>query len=465
MATGVPKRRRSEENATGSPPDSLLSLDYPGEASLEDILASQPSSVARVARGSGAKGCESRNRLYFGDNLGILALLLQDRAVAGNVRLVYIDPPFATETVFHSRKLAHAYEDTLSGPEYVEFLRRRLALLRELMSNDGSIYVHLDDKMVFHIKLVMDELFGMRNFRNCITRKKCNPKNYTRKQYGNVSDYILFYTKTEQYVWNKPVEPWTELRAREYQYIDAPTGRRYMKVPVHAPGTRRGETGKPWRGVLPPPGKHWQFPPSVLEGMDARGEIYWSPRGNPRRKVFLDASPGVGVQDIWMEFRDAHNQNVLITGYPTEKNPNLLARIIAASSNPGDLVLDCFSGSGTTLAVADSLERNWIGVDNSAEALRTTLNRFEHGLEPMGDFVSQTETKGKNVQQRLFELPRDENVQQDFFDSPEDGIGMCKPSNAHVPITDYLLYAEQGKVPVAAAVASEYKLNGIPTLK
>jgi adenine-specific DNA-methyltransferase len=122
--------------------------------------------------------------------------------------------------------------------------------------------------------------------------------------------------------------------------------------------------------------------------MDARGEIYWSSSGNPRRKVYLDESAGIPVQDIWLEFRDAHNQNIEITGYPTEKNPELLERIIGASSNAEDLVLDCFSGSGTTLAVASQLNRSWIGIDNIPLAIETTLRRFAKGLEPMGDFVA-----------------------------------------------------------------------------
>jgi adenine-specific DNA-methyltransferase len=185
-------------------------------------------------------------------------------------------------------------------------------------------------------------------------------------------------------MWNRSVEAWTEGRAKEYQYVDAATGRRFMKVPVHAPGVRNGATGKPWRGVAPPPGKHWQFPPDAL---DAHGEIFWSARGNPRRKVFLDENPGVGVQDIWLDFKDAHNQNIRITGYPTEKNPALLKRIIEAFSGEGDLVLDCFSGSGTTLAVAAALGRRWIGINNSPEAIRTTLLRFAEGTAPMGDFV------------------------------------------------------------------------------
>jgi adenine-specific DNA-methyltransferase len=138
----------------------------------------------------------------------------------------------------------------------------------------------------------------------------------------------------------------------------------------------------------PPPGKHWQYLPSTLDEMDARGEIFWSANGNPRRKIYLENSAGIPVQDIWWDLRDAHNQNIKITGYPTEKNPDLLARIIRASSNAGDLVLDCFSGSGTTLAVASQLQRTWIGIDNSPEAIAVTLKRFAQGTEAMGDFVN-----------------------------------------------------------------------------
>lgn len=317
-----------------------------------------------------------------------MASLLNDPLIKGQVRLVYIDPPYATRSVFQSRSQNDAYTDLLSGAHYIEFIRERLIILRELLASDGSIYIHLDENMAFHIKVIMDEVFGKSNFRNWITRKKCNPKNYTRKTYGNVSDYILFYTKTNNYVWNRAVEKWTDERAaKEYQCIEETTGRRYKKVPIHAPGVRNGETGKQWRGMNPPPGKHWQFLPKTLDTMDARGEIYWSPTGNPRRKVYFDKSEGVPVQDIWMDFKDAHNQNIKITGYPTEKNPNLLKRMIEASSNQDDIVFDCFSSSGTTLDVASQLKRKWIGIDNSPEAIAATIRRFSKGVEPMGDFV------------------------------------------------------------------------------
>lgn len=302
--------------------------------------------------------------------------------------------------------------------------------------------------MAFLVKAVMDEVFGVANFRNWITRKKCNPKNYTRKTYGNVADYILFYTKTDHYVWHRPVEVWTpERAAKEYQYVEPGTGRRYKKVPIHAPGVRNGETGKPWRGKNPPPSKHWQYPPRTLDEMDARGEIYWSPTGNPRRKIYLDQSDGVPVQDIWLDCADAHNQNIEISGYPTEKNPALLKRIIEASSNPGDIVLDCFSGSGTTLSVAAQTGRRWIGVDNSREAIATTLRRFVHGLEPMGDFVGNPEYHEHN----------EESKGKLSLFGPEETAKLTPPDKIlHHAITDFMLLVQEGRHAELANVLEQW---------
>lgn len=389
MATGIPKSQWNgadvDEAASGLNNSLDIQLSYPGKQPEAAILATPPAKCVMLG-----KVGDAINRLYYGDNQPILASLLNDATIKQQIKLIYIDPPFATKSIFQSRHQQNAYQDLLFGSHYLEFLRHRLVLLREILADDGSIYLHLDENMAFQAKIILDEIFGQSNFRNWITRKKCNPKNYTSHTYGNISDFILFYTKSKNYIWNRPFEAWTEERAKkEYEYIEPETGRRYKKVPIHAPGVRNGETGKPWRGMMPPPGKHWQFTPKTLDEMDARGEIFWSKNGNPRRKVYLDASQGVPVQDIWLDYRDAHNQNIKVTGYPTEKNPELLARVIQASSNDGDLVLDCFSGSGTTLAVADELGRRWIGIDNSVEAISTTLNRFARGSERMGDFVSQ----------------------------------------------------------------------------
>lgn len=436
MATGIPKTQRKKEENFFSTTNSTfdVSLTYEGKRPIQEILTTEPASICTLWDGTAG---QDTNSLYYGDNKQILATLLQKPDIRGHVRLVYIDPPFATNSIFQSRSQGDAYGDLLVGAPYIEFMRERLILLRELLSKDGSIYVHLDENMAFHIKLIMDEFFGRKNFRNWITRKKCNPKNFTRKTYGNIADYILFYTKSENYVWNRPHIAWTdENSAREYQYIEKETGRRYKKVPVHAPGIRNGATGQAWKGKFPPPGKHWQYPPDVLDDMDARGEIYWSPTGNPRKKIYLETSEGVPVQDIWLDFKDAHNQNIHITGYPTEKNPDLLARIIAASSQPGDLVLDCFAGSGTTLAVASQLKRRWIGIDNSAEALATILRRFSTGLEPMGDFV---EKEKKSVSHPL---PRFAGNLWTNEEKPEESAG--RSLKAPPGIDDFILRAAVG---------------------
>lgn len=413
MATGIPK-------ANCKRPVETVRLEYPGKKSLQDILQVRPATLVQVGDKNGPN-----NRLIFAENLGALAALAADKELCGRVRLVYIDPPFSTQSAFQSRKLDHAYEDTLAGTDFIEFLRQRVVWLHKLLAEDGSLYLHLDERMVFYFRIILDEIFGRDKYRNCITRKKCNPKNYTRKTYGNIADYILFYTKSDNYVWNRPVKPWTAERAsKEYAYVEPDTGRRYKKVPLHAPGVRHGETGKPWRAMLPPPGKHWQYPPSKLEEMDANGEIYWSPTSNPRRKVYFDKSEGVPLQDIWLDLKDAHNQNICVTGYPTEKNSELLQRIILASSNPGDLVLDCFAGSGTSLSAASELGRRWIGIDNSLEAMRTMINRFAFGLHRMGDYVSERIERPAIPLLPMFE--EDTNT----------------VSSGHVPIEDFSLYAE-----------------------
>jgi adenine-specific DNA-methyltransferase len=330
----------------------------------------------------------SANRLYFGDNLSVMNDLLHDNSIKGKIRLIYIDPPYATNSIFQTRKQQDAYTDLLTGDDYIEFMRERLLLMKELLADNGSIYVHLDNKMVFHIKVLMDKIFGAANFRSMITRKKCKSKNFTKNSFGNISDYILFYTKSNNTVWNKQYEQWTDEKIlKEYPFIEEGTRRRYKRVPIHAPGTRNGETGKMWRGMMPPEGKHWQFIPDKLEELDKNGEIYWSSNGNPRRKVYLDESNGIAFQDIWLDYLDINNQNTHTTGYPTEKNINMLKRIILASSNKGDLVMDCFAGSGTTLVAADELERNWLGIDIGNEAIKVILNRFQNGTQTLDEHI------------------------------------------------------------------------------
>lgn len=377
MATGVPsKSKRLTET---------YHLVYADKMPAQDVLALAPAEPLEVDCGSDS------GRLFQGDNLNVMLWLRRNSAIRKKIRCVYIDPPFATAMSFVDRNVQPAYDDIISGAHYLEFLRRRLIVLHDLLADDGVIFVHLDQNMVFEIKIVMDEIFGRKNFRNFITRKKCNTKNYTRLTFGNISDHILFYSKGEEYVWHRPYDQWNAERiVEEYPYIEKTTGRRYKRVPLHAPGVRRGETGKPWRDKMPPPGKHWQYPPKKLDEIDEAGEIYWSANGNPRRKVYFDASKGIPAQDIWLDFKDAHNQNILVTGYPTEKNFDLICRVISATTDPGDLVLDCFCGSGTTLEAAAALGRKFIGMDAADAAIKTTLKRLQEGRKRMGDFVNKS---------------------------------------------------------------------------
>ncbi len=452
MATGISKTRwngnGSLEKKNELKTNNNLKLTYDGKEDENVVLTIKPALLHRIWPTHQDIDGESINRLYYGDNLSILAKLLEDENILGQVKLIYIDPPFSTKSIFQSRSQQDAYTDLLSGAEYIEFIRKRLILLRELLADDGSIYVHLDSNMAFEIKIIMDEVFGRKNFKNWITRKKCSSKNYTSKTYGKVSDFILFYSKSDNYIWNRPYDKWgKEHSEKEYSYIEETTGRRYKKVPIHAPGIRKGETGKPWRNMHPPPGKHWQFIPKTLDEMDARGEIYWSSSGNPRRKLYLDESSGVAVQDIWLEFRDAHNQNIKISGYPTEKNLNLLTRIIETSSNRDDLVLDCFSGSGTTLAEATRLRRKWIGIDNSPEAISTTLRRLVIGTEKMGDFVAKKSNKKSVITTTLNGF----NITE-----PVNGPSPISSSDFHNNISVYVSEYYQGELDASIEKWAKY---------
>jgi adenine-specific DNA-methyltransferase len=175
LATGTP-RTRWNGNLAHPFPDNIesslaLHLSYAGKVAESDVLAIEPATLQPLQIKEG-----NANTLYYGDNPPILAALMQNPEIKGKVRLIYIDPPFATNSVFQSRTQGDAYHDLLVGAHYIEFLRARLIFLRELLAKDGSIYIHLDENMAFHIKVIMDELFGKGNFRNWITRKKCNPK-------------------------------------------------------------------------------------------------------------------------------------------------------------------------------------------------------------------------------------------------------------------------------------------------
>jgi adenine-specific DNA-methyltransferase len=369
-------------------PEIDVLLRYEGKLSEAKILEGIDSNFAEMlVDGTVKEGQDTLcpNAFVLADNLMALHKLAESKTKA---TLIYLDPPYGTGMEFQSRHLVeHAYKDNMCPASYVEFMRRRIILLREVLAEEGSIYVHIGHQMLAHLKLILDEVFGARNFKNLIVRRKCSSKNYTQNQYPNLNDYILFYTKTSKYIWNPPgIEPTEEWIEKEYPKTDAKG--RYKLVPIHAPGTRHGSTGLPWREKMPPPGKHWQYTPTKLDAFDLAGEIHWSKTGNPRRKVYLSKGKQVSLTDYWEGYRDAHHQSIPVTGYPTEKNLAMLKVIVSASSNAGDLVIDPFCGSGTTLHAAESLDRKWIGIDQSFSAAKATLKRLRHGLQPMGDYVN-----------------------------------------------------------------------------
>ena len=352
-----------------------MRIVYDNKRADKEILETTPRVDLKTTSGKGAK-----NKLIHADNLSTLKTLLED--YSGKIGLIYIDPPFATNghfkisddrasTVSSSNGGTIAYSDTLIGADFLEFLRERLIFLRELLSEHGSIYLHIDYKIGHYVKLIMDEVFGRDMFRNDITRVKCNPKNFQRKAYGNIKDLILFYSKSTMPTWNNPCISFSEEdEERLFKKVDK-DGRKYTTIPLHAPGeTYNGNTSKEWKGIKPPKGRHWRTDPAILEEWDKQGIIEWSVNGVPRKKIFLDERNGKKMQDIW-EFKDPQYPQ-----YPTEKSLDLLKFIVEASSNEGDLVLDCFAGSGTTLVAAQLLNRNWIGVDKSESAIRVIQKRL-----------------------------------------------------------------------------------------
>lgn len=400
MATGVTKREVLSADALTAklpdrdpnplpPPNATPVLEYEERLSEAKILQPLKVRLSRLgADGTKKDGSVAGDRaIILADNLYGLHSLRESGA---KVTLFYLDPPYNTGFDFQSRQLEHSYNDKWSLAAYIEFMRRRFILIHDLLTDDGSLYVHIDYRMLSHLKIVLDEIFGVGNCRNIITRRKCSSKNSTRNSYSNINDFVLFYTKTSRYKWSQPGEkPSDEWIEKEYNKTD-PQGRRYKLVPIHAPGTRNGESGLPWRGKLPPPGKHWQYVPSKLDELDAIGEIHWSSTGNPRRKVFLTADKMLALTDYWANFRDAHHQSVAVTGYPTEKNLDMLRMIVGASSDVGDLVVDPFCGSGTTLEASAELGRRFVGIDQSFAAVKASITRLRHGSQPMGDYVERS---------------------------------------------------------------------------
>ncbi len=366
----------------------IPTLEYAGKRQEGVILASAsllgqsaPLQVVRTFSEPGEDGW--RNMIVQGDNLQFLKTvflnqdpLIKDK-IKSKVRLIYIDPPFATKADFQSKDGATSYSDKVESAEFLENLRERLIFMREILADDGSIYVHLDWKKGHYVKILMDEIFGEQNFRNEIARQTIFSHS-DASQFGRNHDLILFYTEhQDSYVWNVQYQKYNEAYINSaFKSIEPETSRHYQLVSLNAAGQG---PAKFFCGKLrqPPPGRHWAGAlGKSIEELEKEGRIVISKNDVPRVKYYLDEMPGKVCQSIWTDVFDPQSQSDEKLDYPTQKPEALLNRIIKASSNPGDLVMDIFSGSGTTAAVAEKLGRRWIMCDFGKHAIYTMQKRL-----------------------------------------------------------------------------------------
>ncbi len=365
----------------------------------------------------------TENTLFYGDNLPIL----WEYIPSASIDLVYLDPPFnsnrsynvlfadesgqeseaqitAFEDTWHwDKSAAHTYHELITnGPlevaktigalhdllgenqmtAYLVMMAARLAELHRVLKPTGSLYLHCDPTASHYLKIVLDTIFGPQNFGNEIIWKRTTAHADARqgsRHFGRIHDVVLRYTKTDSFLWNPQYVPYDqEYIDTYYKYVDE-NGRRYWKDNLTAakPG---GDTRYEWKGKLPPPNRYWAFSKANMERMEAEGRIVYSSTGVPMYKRYLDEMPGKPVQDIWDDIRGLGGlgyKKEERLGYPTQKPIALLERIIQASSNPGDWVLDPFCGCGTAIAAAQKLERRWIGIDITHLAISLQKYRLQ----------------------------------------------------------------------------------------
>ncbi len=385
--------------------------------------------------------------IWTNDNLVALTSLLHGdshhAALEGQVDLIYIDPPFAVQSDFKinveienglsDEKLPTlieeiAYKDTWKDglDSYLSMMRDRLELLKRLLAPTGSIYVHCDWHAGHYLKVMLDEVFGYENFRNTIIWQKIRSSKAQSNRFGNVCDFIHFYSKSDA-VEFKPVkgEHSEDYLESHYRYVDEKSGRRYrldnFTQAGQGPARKFGERGL----VAPPAGKHWIWSQERVDDGMQRNLLVFSKDGMPSVKRFLDEVGGNFVEDLWADVQPLNSMSNERVNYPTQKPLDLLERIIAASSNPGDLVLDCFSGSGTTAVAAETMKdaegkaapRRWIAIDNGKFAIHLTRKRLieanarPFAVENVGFYARQGEWQDKYAKSPSAKLYRDAMVE------------------------------------------------------
>jgi len=332
-----------------------------------------------------------RNKIFWGDNLQVMGHLLKQ--FRGKVDLIYIDPPFdskadykkkislrskevlSDQTTFEEKQ----YTDIWSNDDYLQFMYERFILLRELLAESGSIYVHCDYHQNHYLRCVLDEVFGRENFLNEIVWKRAETvkgnSGQGSKYFGENTDTIFLYRRGGDHYFNPLFKPYTqEYIDAFYKYFEPVTNRQYRLISMTAPG---GEgKGNPFYDVMGV-SRHWRYSKDRMNDLISKGHVVQTKPGNvPQRKLYLDVGQGVPLQNLWDDIPGLAAVDSERTGYPTQKPEALLERILNASTRAEDLVLDCFMGSGTTQAVALKLGRRFIGADINLGAIQTTTKRL-----------------------------------------------------------------------------------------
>lgn len=352
--------RRPPKNGNGKE----YELVYPAKETGKKIVASiEPAQLEKIK--SFGNTLSGSNLLVRGENLSALMTLIKmkEKGLLKNadgthgIRVIYIDPPFATNLAFKGRKNQKAYEDKIVGAEFVEFLRKRLVLLKELLTDDGSIFVHLDWKKAHYVKVIMDEVFGEENFLNDIVWSYGGRGAKAKAgQFSRNHDIILWYQK-KTHIFN---QIFTQKRIKK-----------------GAAGFREDSEGR-WFKTSP----RGDYTDSSIAALKKEGRIYLTKNGSIRIKYFLKEDGDCLIEDkligdVWDDIPDAmHISEDEKTGYPTQKPEALLVRIIKAASNKGDIILDAFAGAGTTLVAAEKLGRAWIGIDSGGLSVHTIETRL-----------------------------------------------------------------------------------------
>ena len=269
---------------------------------------------------------------------------------------------------------------------YLSYMAERLLIMHRILKPTGSIYFHCDPTASHYVKALMDAIFGHANFRSDITWRRNNPTGRGRKRYANNADNILYYVKGKTFTWNQQYKPHDSVYVNKmYRYVEPVTNRRYRLDNLKGAELRNGDSGAPWRGIDPSDtGSHWAVPNAALsesvkllstqdklDFLEDIGRIYWPAAGKiPSYKRYLDEMHGTPIDTIWGDIKSIGSNAKERMGYATQKPLALMERIIKASSNPGDLVVDPFCGCASTIEAAHGLDRKWIGIDIAIHAVK-----------------------------------------------------------------------------------------------